>query len=113
MADKKMKEPELNVHQAIEQFERAVRESPNDPQARLNLGSGYYAGHNWDAALKEFQQAATIAPSLDHAHYYLGVLYAKRGDKDTARQELEKVLNGTGHFLLKNQAKIQIGLLGS
>jgi tetratricopeptide (TPR) repeat protein len=112
MADKKTKEPELNVHQAIERFERAVKDDPKDPQARLNLGSGYYAGHNWDAAFKEFQQAAALAPGLDHAHYYLGVLYARRGEKETARQELEKVLNGNGHFLLKNQAKIQIALLG-
>ena len=112
MADKKTKEPELNPRQAVELFERAVRDNPQDAHARLNLGSGYYAGHNWDAAFKEFQQAATLAPGLDHVHYYLGVLYAKRGEKETARQELEKVLNGNGHFLLKNQAKIQIALLG-
>jgi tetratricopeptide (TPR) repeat protein len=111
MADKKTKEPELNVHQAIERFERAVKDNPQDPQARLNLGSGYYAGHNWDAAFKEFQQAAALAPGLDHVHYYLGVLYARRGEKETARQELEKVLGGSGHALLKDQAKIQITLL--
>ena len=112
MADKK-RETELTVHQAIERFERAVKENPNDAQARLNLGTSYYANHNWDAALKEFQQAVTLAPSLDHAHYYLGVLYARRGEKDTARQELEKVLNGNGHHLLKNQAKLQLGLMGN
>ena len=112
MADKKTKVPELNPHQAVELFERAVKDNPQDAQARLNLGSGYYASHNWDAAFTEFQQATALAPGLDHAHYYLGVLYARRGEKETARQELEKVLNGSGHFLLKNQAKIQIDLLG-
>ncbi|MDE3087945.1 MAG: tetratricopeptide repeat protein [Chloroflexota bacterium] len=112
MADKKTRESELTPHEAVTLFERGVRDNPKDAQARLNLGSGYYAAGNWDAALKEFQEAAALAPSLDHAHYYLGVLYAKRGDKDTARQELEKVLNGNGHYLLKNQAKIQIELLG-
>ena len=112
MADKKIKEPELNPHQAVELFERAVKENPKDPQARLNLGSGYYAAHELDAAFTEFQEAAALAPSLGHAHYYLGVLYAKRGEKDKARQELEQVLNGDGHYLLKNQAKIQIDLLG-
>lgn len=111
MPDKKTKEPELNPRQAVELFERAVKDSPQDAQARLNLGSGYYASHDWDAAFKEFQQAAVLAPSLDHAHYYLGVLYARRGDKDNARQELQKVLSGTGHSLLKDQAKIQITLL--
>jgi tetratricopeptide (TPR) repeat protein len=111
MADRKTKEPELNPRQAVELFERAVKDNPKDALARLNLGSGLYAAHDWDAAFKEFQQAAEIAPSLDHAHYYLGVLYARRGDKDNARQELQKVLSGSGHALLKDQAKIQITLL--
>ena len=111
MADKKSKEPELTAHQAVELFERAVKDNPQDAQAHLNLGSGYYAAGNPDNAFEEFQQAAALAPMLDHAHYYLGVLYARRGNKDKAREELEKVLNGNGHMLLKNQAKIQIELL--
>ncbi len=111
MADKKAKEPELTPRQAVELFERAVKDNPQDAQAHLNLGSGYYAVGDLDAAFNEFQQAATLAPSLDHAHYYLGILYAKRGDKDKARQELDKVRSGNGHYLLKNQAKIQIDLL--
>lgn len=111
MADRKTKETELTVHQAIDQFEHAVKADPQNAQAHLNLGTGYYAAGNWDAALREFQQAATLAPALDHAHYYLGILLAKRGEKDAARQELDKVLNGSGHYLLKNQAQIQIDQL--
>ncbi len=111
MADKKTKEAELSPREAVSLFERAVKDNPQDAQAHLNLGSSYYATHELDAAFKEFQQAAALAPSLDHAHYYLGVLYAKRGDKDKAREELQKVLGGNGHYLLKNQAKIQIDLL--
>ncbi len=111
MADRKTKETELTVHQAIDQFEHAVKGDPQNAQAHLNLGSGYYAAGSWDAAFKEFQQAAALAPTLDHAHYYLGVLYARRDEKDAARQELQQVLNGSGHMLLKNQAKLQIDLL--
>jgi len=111
VADARTKGTELTARQAVDLFERAVRENPQDPQAHLNLGSGYYALHDSDAAFKEFQQAAALAPGLDHAHYYLGVLYAKRGEKEAARQELQKVLDGKGHALLKNQAQIQIELL--
>jgi tetratricopeptide (TPR) repeat protein len=111
MADKQVKEPELNPREAVALFERAVKDNPQDAQAHLNLGSGYYAAHDWDAAFREFQQAAALAPSLSHAHYYLGILYAKRGDKDKARQEFEQVLNGNGHPLLKTQAKLQMALL--
>lgn len=113
MADKKTKETELNPHEAVSLFERAVKDNPQDAQARFNLASGYYAAHDWDAAFKEFQEAAALAPSLDHAHYYLGVLYAKRGDQENARQEFDKVLKGNGHSLLKTQAKIQISMLDS
>jgi tetratricopeptide (TPR) repeat protein len=113
MADKPAKEPELNPREAITLFERAVKDNPQDAQARFNLGSSYYVAHDLDAAFKEFQQAAALAPSLDHAHYYLGVLYAKRGDPENARQEFDKVLRGNGHSLLKNQAKIQLSMLDS
>lgn len=111
MANPATKESELNPRQAIELFERAAKNNPQDGQAHLNLGSGYYAAGNLDEALKEFQQAASLSPNLDHAHYFLGVLYARRGEKEPARAELEKVLAGGGHMLLKNQAKIQIDLL--
>ena len=111
MADKKTKEPELNPREAVSLFERAVKDDPQDAQAHLNLGSGYYVVHDWDAAFREFQQAAALAPSLDHTHYYLGVLYAKRGDQEQARQEFDQVLNGNGHALLKTQARIQMALL--
>ena len=113
MADKKTKETELNPREAVTLFERAVKDDPQNAQARFNLGSGYYAAHDWDAAFKEFQQAAALAPSLDHAHYYLGVLYAKQGDQGNARQEFDKVLKGNGHSLLKTQAKIQLSMLDS
>lgn len=105
---KPTKEPELTPREAIAHFERAARANPRDAQARLNLGSAFYVAGDLDAAFHEFKEAAAISPSLDHAHYYLGVLYARRGDRATARQELEKVLNGSGHMLLKNQAKIQL-----
>jgi tetratricopeptide (TPR) repeat protein len=111
MADRKTKEPELTAAQAVELFEKAVADNPRDAQGHLNLGSGYYALGNFEAAFREFQQAAALAPSLGHAHYYLGVLYAKRGEKEKARQEFEEVLNSSAHTLLKNQAKIQNELM--
>ncbi len=113
MADRKTRETELTPGEAVALFERAAKENPTDPHAQFNLGSAHYVAGHLDAAFDAFQDAARLSPGLDHAHYYLGVLYAKRGDKGKAREELEKVMNGGGHVILKNQARIQLNALGN
>jgi protein O-GlcNAc transferase len=113
MADRRLEAPELTPVEAQKHYERAVKDNPKDPQARLNLGSAYYVNGNLDAALKEFADALNYSPGLDHAHYYLGVIYAKRGDVTSARQELEHVVSSNGNILLKNQARIRLGQLGT
>lgn len=110
MAPRTAHEPELTEGEAVAQFERAVQEHP-DATSHFNLGSAYYAAHNLDAAQKEFEQAVSLSPGLDHAHYYLGVIYKTHGEADKARGELQKVLNGGAHMMLKNQAKIQLQAL--
>jgi Tfp pilus assembly protein PilF len=112
MADRQIRAPELTPRQATAHYEQVVKENPGDAQAHLNLGSVYYTTGNLDAAFKEFQDARALSPGLDHAHYYLGVLYAQRGDQANARKEWELVLNGGGHALLKDQARIRLAALG-
>ncbi len=107
MAEPKAHEPELTEGEAVSRFEQAVKDHP-DATSHFNLASAYYAAHFLDAAFTEFQEAVRLDPRLDHAHYYLGVIYKVRGDTDKARQEFEKVLNGGGHAMLKNQANIQL-----
>lgn len=111
MADRPTGEPELTPREAIALFEQAAKENPNDARAQLNLGSAYYIAGNLDAAFAVLREAVALSPGLDHAHYYLGVIYAKRGDKASARQELEKVIQGGAHIVLKNQARIQLQAL--
>jgi len=112
MADKSH-ETELTPHEAIALFEKAVKENPNDAQAQLNLGSAQYTAGHFDPAFDSFQNAARLAPTLGHAHYYLGVLFAKRGDQARAREEFDKVFGGEAHAMLKNQARIQKEALGT
>ncbi len=110
MADPKESKVEWTEHEAIEQFQKAVKDD-QDAHAHFNLGSAYYVSHDLDNALREFQEAVARAPNIDHAHYYLGVIYAKHGEYDKSREELNKVLNGSGNSLLKDQAKIQLAAL--
>jgi tetratricopeptide (TPR) repeat protein len=112
MAERTARVPELTEDQAVAQFEKAVKEH-SDATSHFNLGSAYYAAHNLDAAFKEFQEAAALQPGLDHAHYYLGVIFKTRSDKDKARAEFNQVINGGANMMLKSQANIQLKSLDS
>jgi Flp pilus assembly protein TadD len=104
----KAKGAELTALQAVERYERAVKEAPDNGENFLDLGAAYYIAHRWDEAVGAFEQAVRLRPDLGHAHYYLGVLYAARGDKERARQELESVVKLGNNPILVSQAKARI-----
>jgi Flp pilus assembly protein TadD len=99
---------ELTPHQAIEHYEREVKEEPNDAGRLMGLGAAYYIAHRWDEAIAPLEKAVSLRPDLGHAHYYLGVLYAARGDKDRAQKELEAVIKVGNNPILVAQAKSRI-----
>jgi Flp pilus assembly protein TadD len=99
---------ELTPQEAIEQYERAVKEAPNDADKFMELGAAYYIAHRWEEAIGAFEQAVALSPGLGHAHYYLGVLYAAKGDKDRAEKELKAVLSTTQNPILIAQARARI-----
>ena len=103
MAEKK-KRLEETPHDAIKHYEMAARENANDGDAHLNLATAYYAAHDYDNAEKHFAEAARLKDTLYHAHYYLGILAARRGNLDKARQALQRVANESNNFILKAQA---------
>ncbi len=107
MADPTLHAPELTEREAIAFYEKAV-EADGSAKAHFDLGSAYFVAHELDNALREFQQALALQSNLDHAHYYVGVILKMRGEKDKARQELEKVLGSGANMMLKNQASIQL-----
>ncbi len=99
---------ELMPHEAIEQYERAVKSDPNDADKYMELGAAYYIAHEWDQAQSAFEKAVALNPGLGHAHYYLGVLYAAKGDKERAQNELIAVLTTSKNPILIAQAKARI-----
>ncbi len=107
MADKKARIEET-PHDAIRHYQLAVKENPGDGEAHLNLGSAYYVAHENDRAEDEFAEAARLKDTLYHAHYYIGVLAARRGNLDKARQELARVANESDNFILKAQARTML-----
>jgi tetratricopeptide (TPR) repeat protein len=70
-------------------LEKAVRLDPALGTAYLQLGI-LYSGQSDDArAIAAYQKAIAVSPQLDEAHYRLGQAYARTGQKDKARQELD------------------------
>ncbi len=99
---------ELMPHEAIEQYERATKSDPNDADKFMELGAAYYIAHQWDEAIGAFERAVALNPGLGHAHYYLGVLYAAKGEKERAQKELNAVLSTSTNPILIAQAKARI-----
>jgi tetratricopeptide (TPR) repeat protein len=72
-----------------ELLEKAIRLDPALGVAYLQLGI-VYSGQNDDAkAIAAYQEAIALSPQLDEAHYRLGQAYARTGQKNKARQELD------------------------
>lgn len=99
---------ELSPHEAIEQYQREVKEDPSDATKFMDLGAAFYIAHRWDDAIQAFEQAVRLKPDLAHAHYYLGVLYASQGLRERADQELSTLLQVSRNPILNAQAKARI-----
>ncbi len=109
----KLSAVELTPTQAIEQYEQAVKSDPNDADKYMELGAAYYIAHRWEEAIRAFERAVQLKPDLGHAHYYLGVLYAAKGDRARAEKELNSVLSVSKNPILIAQAKARIPAVAS
>lgn len=100
--------PVLTPQEAINFYERATNDDPNNADNFAELGAAYYIAHQWDQAIAALERAVQLQPDHGHAHYYLGVLYAAKGDRARAEKELNTVLQVSNNAILKAQAKSRI-----
>ncbi len=72
-----------NFEQAIENYERALKIKPDDPNVLVDLGTSYFyqKNSNPDKAVEMYNQALQIAPNFRNALYNKGVIL-KEGKKD-------------------------------
>ncbi len=88
----------------IPDFERAVRESPNSVQRRMDLARALaFAGRNEEAS-KHFGVVYKLDPSDDEIFHIIGVVYSEMGLDEKAafafRKAIEKGDNVGSHFNL-------------
>lgn len=107
------KSPILTPEQAVAFYENLVKENPSDAGPFLELGVAHYLAHQWDEAISAFESAVQLDPKLGHAHYYLGILYAAKGDHARAEQELLTVLQVSHNPILRAQAEARIPAIKS
>jgi tetratricopeptide (TPR) repeat protein len=87
----------------------AIRLAPKDMRARKQLSLTYFISANDEAnagrlenAIKFLQRAAKITPGNAEAHFNIGLIYSKMGDRKSALQSFSNALHiNPGHARAK------------
>lgn len=78
---------------AVAALREAIRTDPVNPRIRLNLGGLFFALGNYDAAIRQFQDAINLKPDYTNAYYNLAATYRQQEKWLPAYQAMEIVLN--------------------
>jgi tetratricopeptide (TPR) repeat protein len=80
------------MEQAADYLARAIQARPDYPEALNNLGVIFVRGQAYAKAEEQFKTCIRVAPNFDQSYLNLARLYAMRGDKQDARDVLQKLL---------------------
>lgn len=78
---------------------------PRDPAAHFSEGMAAYARGDYPAAVKAFERATDLDPSVPEAYFQLGMAYSRMGSESAAAAAFELAL-----MLLESQDKDGSGL---
>jgi len=94
-----------NLEEAQQLAQRALLSKKNDPSISDTLGWIYLRKNIPDSALRIFQELARTNPDSAIFRYHLAMALFTKGDKQTARRELEAAL--TKKPSVEDEAKIR------
>lgn len=80
---------ENRLDDADDNFRTVLKRDPKHAGALTGSGRVAFQKKNYDEASKLLREAIASDPSLREAHYYLGLDYARLGQKDESAKELE------------------------
>ncbi len=89
-------------------LEKEIEPSQKFPMAHLLLGRTYHNLNRTTSAIREFQKALVLDPSLNSAHYHLGYAYKSLGQDALAVAEIEKEISNHPDSVL---ARLELGEL--
>lgn len=82
----------VDLDQALTMSQKARQEAPNQPAIADTLGWIYVKKNLSDDAVRIFKDLTIKVPDNPTFHYHYGVALLQKGDKPSARRELEKAL---------------------
>jgi Tfp pilus assembly protein PilF len=84
---------EGKIEQAMKEYERALRIEPDSADAHFNLGFLYVRQERFREAAAEYEKASKLDPPYpEDVFYNLSVCYERLGDREKARDAIERGL---------------------
>ncbi|MBI2039504.1 O-antigen ligase family protein [Candidatus Microgenomates bacterium] len=77
---------------SLDAYGKAILLDPLNPQLRLSAGGIYYAGKNYDMAVRLFTDAINLKPDFANGYYNLSVALRDKGDLKAAIGAAERAL---------------------
>jgi tetratricopeptide (TPR) repeat protein len=83
----------VDLDQALTMSQKARQEMPNSPSVSDTLGWIYVKKNLSDDAVRMYKDLTAQVPDSPTFHYHYGVALLQKGDKPSAKRELEKALS--------------------
>ncbi|MDP7131650.1 MAG: tetratricopeptide repeat protein [Planctomycetota bacterium] len=93
------------IPEAMDLADKAVSDSPRNPDYLHTLGYGYYVQSDYATAYKYFSAAAKKS-DLDEVHLHKALTEIQLGKTSRARKPLERIANNFGEFSSEARAAI-------
>jgi len=110
-------EAQGKLKEAIAKMEINRQLLPSDAGIAFQLGVLYYKSQKYPQAKGEFIRAVVLDDNYSNARYFLGLLYDKEGDKESAIDQFDRILqlNSDNEQIKQILANLKAGLpaLGS
>jgi tetratricopeptide (TPR) repeat protein len=78
------------IAQQIKYYKEEVKQNPNDPASRVQLGYSYFLDKNYDEAIKQFKTAKSLDKNYFDAYLNLSIVYDRQNRIDDALQNAIK-----------------------
>jgi len=85
--------------EAIELWQRFIKQKPDDPEAYLNMGTANWNLGNFDQAVMAAKKAIALAPGIKEAHFNYAISELLLGNAHKAIAVLEKILKQHPRYL--------------
>ena len=87
-----------NLDVAFSMAQTARRQLPDNPSSADTLGWAFYQKHVYTSAVTLFKEAVQKEPDNALFNYHLGLAYAKSGQVNLAKQQLDRVVRIKPNF---------------